>query len=220
MVGVSQRPDPAHVELHRMARPSVRVERLAGRAWHVQDGKFTGELEEGDALQTGQTVALEAEAELLAEGLCLVGGRKGNTHSLVSMTAFRASPNRGDVPKLLRQLAQIEREIEGSGNDPLAAAQSPPRTPHERASAIEFARANLNMAAARLLPESLARRLKAMVIFVSEETAFVAFESVDVAKLRTVMEALERPIHSHLVPAGILEPMLDQIYGRRSDAPS
>jgi len=214
------RPDPAHVELHRMARPSVRIERVVGRAWRVHEGSFGDELEEGASLETGQSVALEPEAELLAEGLCLVGGRRGKTHALVPMTAFRASPDRGDVPKLLRQLAQIEREIEGSGNDPLAAAQSPPSTPHERASAIEFARANLNRAAARLLPESLARRLGAMVIFVSEETAFVAFESVDVAKLRTVMEALERPIHSHLVPEGTLASMLDQIYGRGSDAPS
>lgn len=203
-----------------MARASVRVERLVGRAWRVEDGSFGAELEEGQSIETGQTVALEADAELLAEGLCLVGGRRGKTHSLVPASAFRASPNRGDVPKLLAQLSQIEREIQGSGNDPLAAAQSPPSTPHEQASAVEFARANLNRAAARLLPESLARSLGALVIFVSEETAFVAFETVDVAKLRTVMEALERPIHSHLVPTGVLEPIIDQVYGRGSDAPS
>jgi hypothetical protein len=221
MAGVSGPPDVSFVDLHRMSRSPVTVEQVRGRAWRVHDGGRLEALSEGERLEVGDTVALAADTELHADGLVLAGGRFGKTHSLVSISAFRGSPSRGDVPKLLRQLAQIESEIQDRPSaDPLAAAQSPPRTPHERAQAAEFALLNLSLPAARLLPASLAHELRAVVVFVSDETAFVAFESVDVRRLRMVMEGLERPVHTHLVSGPVMDLLLERVYGAGAVAPS
>lgn len=216
----AEAPDPSFVDLHRMARERVEVERIVGRAWRVLEGGRLVPLAVGDPIETGHVVAVAPGSEVFAEGLFLDGGKRGRTHSLVPGAAFRPSPSRADVPKLLRQLAQIEQEIQDKGNDPLAAAQTPPATPHEVAQAAEFARMNLSRAAGRLLPEQVARSVGAVVLFVSEETAFVAFESVSVGKLRQVMEALERPIHSHLIPEGLLPELMDAVYTTGADAPS
>ncbi|MGF1509095.1 MAG: hypothetical protein ACFB9M_06285 [Myxococcota bacterium] len=214
-------PDVSYVDLHRVSGSPLRVEHIRGRAWRVNDGGRLTNLDEGESLEVGDTVAVSAEGELQAEGLTLPGGRRGKTHSLVATSAFRSSPSRADVPKLLRQLAQIEQEIAGQGSaDPLAAAQSPPRTPHEQAQASEFARSNLSIPAARLLSEALARELRVLVLFVSDETAFVAMEDVTVWRLRRVMEALERPVHTHLVTSTDMSALLEKVYGAGLPAPA
>lgn len=206
-------PDLNFVDLHRLAEPEARVEQVVGHAWRIERGTPLGPLAEGHRLKVGETVAVAANSEVVAGPLLLKGGRRGRAHALVASSSFRPSPSRADVPRLLRQLAQIEREVGSRGLDPLQASQMPPRTAHERAHAAEFALLNLCLPAARMLPERLARELEAVVLFVSEETAFVAFSQVDVRRLRAVMEALERPVHTHLVQPEVIRELIPKIYG-------
>jgi len=202
--------DASFVDLHRSASETVTVERIVGTAQRLREGAEPEGVHEGMELRVGDTVALEAGAEIVAGGFVFRGGNGGRAHALVAPTAFRASPTRADVPQLLEQLARLERE---DGVDPVAAKQTPPKTPYERASAAEFARLNLSLPAARLLSERTARALRAVVVFVSDETAFVAFESVDAGRLRAVMEHLERPTNAHVVPGDVIDELLARVYG-------
>jgi hypothetical protein len=202
--------DASHVDLHRAGSDTVTVERAGGAAQRLREGAEPEDVYEGMELRVGDTVALEAGAEVVAGGFVFRGGNGGRAHALVAPTAFRASPTRGDVPQLLEQLAQLERE---GGVDPVAAKHPPPKTPYERASAAEFARLNLSLPAARLLSERTARALRAVVLFVSDETAFVAFEAVDAGKLRAVMEHLERPTNAHVVPGEVVDELIARVYG-------
>lgn len=202
--------DASFVDLHRSSSEAVTVERVAGAAQRLREGEPPEDIREGLELRVGDTVALEAGAEVVAGGFVFRGGNGGRAHALVAPTAFRASPTRGDVPQLLEQLARLERE---GGVDPVAAKHQPPATPYERAAAAEFARLNLSLPAARLLSERTARALRAVVLFVSDETAFVAFEAVDASKLRAVMEHLERPTNAHVVSGDVVDELLVRVYG-------
>ena len=205
-------PDLSFVDLHRVADTETRVERVVGKAWRVPEGGDPIPLVESHTLRVGETVAVEPGGEVLAGGLHLRGGRRGRAHSLVAASSFRPSPSRSDVPRLLMQLTGAERQRYRRGSDPLTESHPVPQTPHERARAAEFALANLCPAAARLLPEAVAREVRAVVLFVSEETAFTAFEQLTVDGLRRVMEDLERPVSPHVVPAGLLDALLDRVY--------
>ncbi|MEM7679360.1 MAG: hypothetical protein AAF449_25585 [Myxococcota bacterium] len=90
--------------------------------------------------------------------------------------------------------------------------QRGPETVHERAKSSEFARLNLTLSVARELPESVARQLRAVALFVSEDTAFVAVSSLDVAKLRRLMTALRRPVNPHMVEEEVIDQLLERVY--------
>ena len=106
----------------------------------------------------------------------------------------------------------VAAEIEALGRDPLATSELP-STPYARAVAEEFVTMNLNEQDSRELAADVAHRLRAIVVFVSEETAFVATSRVTVEKLIALMKALERPVQPHLVDDALIARLLDQVYG-------
>lgn len=206
-------PDITVVNLHRAPRAELTIDRLEGHAWRIAEGAdHPCPLELGDSISIGETVALEVGAALDAGPLHLRGGPKGQTHALVRDGAFRPNPSRADVPRLILQLAQIEEQMTSMGEDPLAVRQGP-ETEFERAASADFARCNLVLAAARELPEDVARREGAVCLFVNEDTAFVAMVDLSVSKLRAVMEALERPVNPHMVERATLEDLIQRVYG-------
>lgn len=206
-------PDTSVVNLHRTAGSPVRVDRVDGMAWRIREGAERAEpLAVGDHLEPGDTVALAAEAQVEAGTLRLRGGVSGQAHALVKDGAFRANPSRADVPRLLLQLAQIEEQMGTDGEDPLAVRQGP-ESAFECAASSDFARSNLVLAAARELPEAVARSERAVCLFVNEDTAFVAVTAISVAKLRALMEALDRPVNPHMVEEPVLDELLERAYG-------
>lgn len=216
-------PDTTLVDMHRLPPEGVEVTRVEGEAWRIAEDAGTSEpLAAGLVLAVGDTIALGSGAVVRAGGLELAGGRRGHAHAFVSETAFRSSPSRNDVPKLLEHMSEIEEKMAVLGEDPLAAYQGP-KTPLECARASEVAHLNLVMDAARELPEPVARRLGAVLVFVNDESAFVAMASVTFAKLRALMETLRRPIQPHLVEERTLCALFERVYGgsgaRRSLSP-
>lgn len=206
-------PDTTVVQLHRAACGTVTVDRIEGQAWCIREGQETPELlSVGDDLSAGDTVALCEGAAVHAGSLHLRGGPKGQAHALVKEEAFRPSPSRTDVPRLLLQLAQIEEQMAALGGDPLAVREGP-ETPFEKAASGDFARCNLSLAAARELPEAVAREQQAVCLFVNEDTAFVAITDLSVGKLRTLMETIERPVNPHMVEPTVMRELLERAYG-------
>lgn len=205
-------PDTTIVNLHRLPATSASVSRLEGHAWLYPDGgRVPRPLEHGDQLSVGDMVAVAPDGRVDAGPLRLFGGARGATHSMIGEGAFRPNPGRAQVPRLLLQLSEIEEQMGALGGDPLA-VQPGPETPFERAASADFARSNLVVGAARELSESTARRVGAVPLFINEETAFVAMASLSVEKLRTVMEALERPVNPHMVEDEVLEELLARAY--------
>ena len=206
-------PDTTVVNFHRATSSPLTIHKLEGCAWKVDEAKKEPVvLCLGDNIYPGETVALCAHSVLEAGTLKLRGGPEGQTHALVKEGAFRPNPSRADVPRLLLQLAQLEEQMSTFGEDPLA-VQEGPETDFERAASADFARCNLVLSAARELPESVARDVGAVCLFVNEDTAFVAMADLSVTKLRAVMEALERPINPHMIGGDLLEELLEQVYG-------
>jgi hypothetical protein len=211
---IVERWDTSIVDLHRADEDRLVVTSVEGEAWRVADQKLPAvRLETGVQLTFEDTVALGAGAQAIVGGLVLRGGRRGRAHAFVRDSAFRPSPSRDDVPTLLGQLEQIEEQMRPLGEDPLA-AQTGPMSLYERAHSAEFARLNLVLATARSFDESLARMVRSVLLFVSEDTAFVAFARLSVPKLRTVMAELGRPIHPHLVEETVIDELLKRVYGR------
>lgn len=205
-------PDTTIVNLHRTPQGSQTVSIMTGHAWKFAEGQDTPEpLSVGDVLVAGDTVAVAADSVVEAGTLHLHGGPDGYAHALVKDSAFRPSPSRADVPRLMLQLAQIEEQMGALGEDPLSVREGP-ETPFEKAASADFARCNLVKAAARELPETVARAERAVCLFVNEETAFVAVTDMSVAKLRALMEALDRPVNPHMVEPVILEELLTRAY--------
>ncbi len=213
---MKEQPDLTVVELHRVDGPLV-VESFDGDVWHFPDGRPGPiALQVGGPVQIGDTLALGPQASVSIGTLRLQGGRRGRAHALVPADAFRSAPRRADVPRLLEQLGDIETEARKLGEDPLA-MQRGPETPHERAKAAEFARLNLTLSVARELPEAVARENRAVALFVSDDTAFVAVGALDVAKLRRLMTALRRPVNPHMVQDEVIDDLLARVY---VDAPN
>jgi hypothetical protein len=205
-------PDTNIMDLHRAPEEPQVVESLEGRAWLVKEGeKGAVRVAPGVLVSVGDVLALAAGARVRLGGMVLSGGNRGRAHGLVAQGAFRSAPNRADVPRLLTQLLQIEREMAPLGEDPLA-MQPGPSTPHERAVSAEFARLNLDEEAARRLREADARPNRAVCLFFAEDTAFVAFDALTVPRLRAVMEALHRPVNPHLVTPEVLDELLARVY--------
>ncbi len=210
---MSEALDASIVDLHRARSERVTVERVEGHAQLLREGGEPAAVEVGTPLKVGDTVALEAGAEVHAVGYVFRGGNHGRAHALVSSQAFRTSPSREDVPELLKKLQEIADDTSGRTTDPLAAAQSAPSTPHERASAAEFARLNLSVPAARLLSEPTARETRSVVLFISDETAFVALDELSVEKMQRLIRELDRPVHTHLVSPEVIDELLARVYG-------
>lgn len=185
---------------------------LEGSAWRIAEAEDEPRpLSTGDELVVGETVLLAAGAVLEAGPLHLRGGERGQTHGLVNDSSFRPSPSRGDVPRLLLQLAQIQEEMGEEGEDPLA-VRGGPSSVLDRCASADFARSNLVLSAARELPEAIARAHGAVALFVNEDTAFVAVVELSVPKLQALMEALDRPVNPHMVDASILQELLERVY--------
>ena len=214
--GRADQPDLTVVDLHRVAGPLV-IQSIDGEVWHFPDGR-PGPLpvEVGGAVEIGDTLALSAGARVLLGTLTLSGGRRGRAHALVPTDAFKAAPRRADVPRLLEQLAGIEAEAIKLGEDPLA-MQRGPETAHEKARAAEFAQLNLTREIATELPEAVAREYRAVALFVSDDTAFVAVSSLDVSKLRRLMTELRRPVNPHMVEDSVIDALLMRVY---ADSPN
>ena len=208
---MSTQPDLTVVDLHRVEGPLI-VQSIEGEVWHFPDGRPGPiEVEIGGQIQVGDTLALGAGARVLVGTLSLSGGRQGRAHALVPVDAFKNAPRRADVPRLLEQLAGIEAEAVKLGEDPLA-MQRGPETIHEKAKSAEFAKLNLTLSIARELPESIARADRAIALFVSDDTAFVAVSTLDVAKLRRLMTALRRPVNPHMVEDHVIDELLARVY--------
>lgn len=206
-------PDASVLDLHRVDGGPVPVRSVHGEAWRApEDSEDFSPLRAGEEVALGETVAVAAGGVVELPGLTLRGGNRGRAHALVSQGSFRSSPGRADVPRLVAQLEQIEKEMPPIGDDPLT-MQSGPITPTERAQSAEFARLNFDPEAAQLLGEAAAREAQAVCLFVSDETAFVAVRELTVPKLRSLIEGLGRPVSPHVVADEVLDELLERAYG-------
>lgn len=210
-----KRLETAIVDLHWLGRKASSILALAGAAFRVGDQDAPGVLlSVGDDVRVGETLVLEAGAEVVLETMVLEGGRRGRAHTFVPEDAFKSTPSKDDVPKLLEQLEQLEKAVVGqTGEDPLA-AQVGPRTAFERALSTEFALQNLNLSAARGLPEAVARAEHAVCLFFHGDQACVAMPAMSVRRVRTIMSALRRPVNPHLVDEETARLLLDAVYRR------
>ncbi len=205
-------PDTTIVDLHRTSAESHHVSQVEGRAWRIpKDLEQPHELSVGMEVVVGDTVALAPQAVVDIGPFRVKGGRRGRAHSLVNDAAFRPSPCRKDVPRLLLQLSELERQQVEEGEDLLQVAQCC-QTPFERAASAEFARQNYVSRVAVILPEDEARALRAVPLFISHETAFVAMSSVDLGKLRALIEALQQPVTPHMVEDRVIEELIQRSY--------
>lgn len=203
--------DATVVSLHRLAGP-IEVEFVQGEAFFLdKDGRTQTSLAPGTQLKVGDTIFVAPHAQLRGARINLSGGARGGAHSFVAMDAFRSGPARKDVPKLLRHLEQIEGEFERLGEDPMAEEKGPV-TEAEHIYASDFALSNLVMAVALLLPEDASRRLRAVPLFLHNDTAVVASHGMELSKLRELTEVLGRPVSMHLVGAQALERLWKTVY--------
>lgn len=206
-------PDTSVLDLHRVDEGPSPVLAVHGEAWwSKRDDDDFEVLDVGAEVSVGDTVVVAAGGAVELPGLTLKGGNRGRAHALVGQASFRGSPGKADAPRLIAQLEQIEKEMTPLGEDPLT-IQSGPLTDTERAQSAEFARLNFDPSAAALMPESDARALEAVCIFVSDETAFVAVRALTVPKLRALIEALGRPVSPHVVDGAVLDELLERAYG-------
>ncbi len=205
--------DTSVVELHRLLRSPAEVSSVEGAAFRVtEEGSELGRIEAGHAVAVGDTLALAPNAVVTVDHLVLSGGKRGRAISLVAESAFRSSPSKKDVPKLLAQLEEIDRQMLAQlGEDPLRMHRGP-ESAYERAASAEFAQLNLVLKDARELPQERAEELRAVCLFFSDEAAFVAFSSVTIARLRALMELLNRPVNPHLVEDQVLDALLSRVY--------
>lgn len=206
--------DTTVVDLHRVSRRPLSVLGISGRAWRVKDASEPGiPLGVGEALGAGDTVVLEPNAEVVLETLVLAGGARGCAHALVPEDAFKTSPSRDDVPKLLSQLEQLERQVRDQASEDPLSEQPGPKSAFERALSSEFALQNLSTTAAELLPEAIARKESSVVLFLHGDAACVAMTQMSVRRVRAVMAALDRPVNPHLVDEQTIQVLLAMVYG-------
>lgn len=207
-------PDTSVLDLHRVDEGPCPVLAVQGLAWWAEgDSEDFSALASGAEVAVGDTVVVEAGGAVELPGLILRGGNRGRAHTLVRQDSFRASPGRADAPRLVAQLEQIEAEMAPLGEDPLT-MQAGPQTEVERARSADFASQNFDVEAARELSEEDARRLGAVCLFVSDETAFVAVTDLSVPKLRDLIGTLQRPVSPHVVSQDLLEALWARAYPR------
>ena len=207
------KPDTSVVDLHRSPLPELSVARVEGSGHVVREKtKAVEPLLVGQPVRVGDIVALGPDSFAEVGPFSFSGGRRGRAHALVKPDAFSPNPSRADVPRLMAQLARIEEEVEAASEDPLT-QQDGPKTPYECAQSEEFAAKNLDLDTARKLAFGVASELRAVCLFTSEDTAFVAVDGLSVSKLRRVIGALGRPVNPHLVTSEVLDALLERVYG-------
>lgn len=207
--------DTTIVDLHRAKRHAMQILDVVGQAWRVVEPSAAGApLQTGDGLTVGETIFLAAGATVtLADGV-LEGGRRGRAHSFVPEDAFKSSPSLDDVPRLVAQLEQLERQVEARASEDPLAEQRGPKTVFDRALSREFAVLNLDSRAAHTLPEDVARKEGAVCLFFHGDAACVALTEMSVRRIRTLMAALGRPVNPHLVDDETLQLCLGMVYQR------
>jgi hypothetical protein len=202
--------DTTCVDFHRVPAGGLVVSRVEGDAVRVLDnGRRTEPLEIGTVLAVGDTIALERNTVVVASDVVMGGGRNGRAHTFVGDRAFRSTPGRADVPALVRQFQAM---VQSPSEDPFA-GHRPPTSAYERALAADFARMNLDLRAALELTEATARAVRAVPLFLSEETAFVAMERVDLSRMVRLLTELSRPVNPHLVPPEVVDELIIRVYG-------
>jgi hypothetical protein len=205
--------DTTIVDLHRAGKHPLAIVSVRGTAWRVVEAAQGPPIFPGETVSLGETLFLDPGAEVEIEGGTLQGGKRGRAHSFVPEDAFRTSPSIADVPKLVSQLEQLEKQVaQQMGEDPLA-EQSGPRTSFDRAMAREFAIQNLTEEAAKLFPESVARGESSVCLFLHGEAVCVAMTQMSVRRIRTLMSVLGRPINPHLVDEETIQTLLEAVYG-------
>lgn len=206
--------DTTIVDLHRAGKQPLAVREVRGEAWRVSEASASEPLAAGQTVSLGETIFLSAGTEVVLDGEVLSGGGKGRAHSFVPEDAFKTSPGISDVPKLVSQLEQLERQVaEQRGEDPLS-EQRGPITAFDRAMAREFAILNLSLEAALELPEGIARAEQAVCLFHHGDAACVAMKEMTVRRIRALMSVLQRPINPHLVDGETLQTLLQAVYPR------
>jgi hypothetical protein len=211
-------PFVAVVDLHILQEPVI-VSAVKGDAHRVtSDGNLGDRLEIGATLELGQIIFVGPEGQVTAGMMNLVGRRRGCAHSFVELSAVTASPGRKDVPHLIRDLAELEKQVVSTlGTDPLE-MQEAPSSGYDRAYAVDYALQNLDIQCARQLPETEARELNAVCLFLAGESACVAVSGLSVRRLRSLMEALGRPVNPHMVDEETLRTLLATVYGAAAKA--
>lgn len=206
--------DTSVVDLLRLPSGGAALGSVEGEVYRVDDHTGAGTvLADGAPVAIGETLFVSPSATARVAGHVLRGGNNGRAYAFVAETAHRGAPSRQDVPKLLGQLEEIERRVkERLGLDPLALHEAP-KSPCDRAAAMEFALLNFTPEVSDALPEGLARALGAVPLFLSDESMFIAMSTVTLAKLRRLMEALGRPVNPHLVEPAVLDELLRRAYG-------
>ena len=193
-------------------QPEVVQKCLPGVLEAGSDGRSrddgTAPLEVGSAIGVGDTIAIDPHSKVVASDQVFLGGNNGRAHAFVGVDAFRPKPNKQDVPDIVRQ---IRRQRDLPAGDPFADAVRP-TTPYQKAAAAEFARLNLDERTALWLSEETARSLRAVPLFMSEDTAFVAMDSVDGGRVMALMVELSRPVSPHLVERKVLDDLLDKVF--------
>ena len=211
-------PYVAVVDLHVLQEP-LSVSSVTGDAFRVSsDGNLSDRLEAGARLEVGQIIFVGPGGLVEAGKERLEGRRRGCAHSFVELATVTASPGRKDVPRLIRDLAELEKQMVGTlGTDPLE-MQEPPSSAYDRSYAADYAFQNVDVECARLLPESKARELNAVCLFLAGESACVAVSGLSVRRLRSLMEALGRPVNPHMVDEETLSALLQAVYGATARA--
>lgn len=206
--------DTTIVDLHRAGKKALEVVEVQGTAWRVADATIGDPIRAGDSLGVGDTVYVDAGGVVVLDGDRLEGGLRGAAHSFVPEDAFRSPPTLADVPKLVSQLEQLEKQVkEQRGEDPLS-EQSGPITHFDRAMARDFAIQNLTYEVAVELPETIARNERSVCLFVHGDAVCVAMTQMSVRRIRTLMSVLGRPINPHLVDEETIQALLAMVYSR------
>ena len=196
------------VDFYRVPETGLRVDRVEGRVMRIVE-QGESPIEEGATLSVGDTIAVSAGGLVEAKDLRLAGGANGRAFTFVAEDAMRSRPGRDDISEIL---AQFER-LMGRSEDPFVEHQ-PPKTNYRRAVAREFARLNLQRTVALELAVDVARRLRAIPLFLSEETVFVATDGLDIRQVALLTQELRRPVNLHLVDHEMVDELLEEVFGR------
>ena len=202
--------DPkAFVDVHVISENLETIQKIKGNVYWLTESKELGDAVcEGDVLHRDAVLFLEAGAMLEFDRGCIHGGKRGKTHSFVDPDSIRDRPGRADVPRLLLDLEALKQKSE---LDPLE-KKFRIKTEFQLIAARDFAIQNLDIMAARSLPERTARDLDIVCLFLSGETACVAMAEVNLLKVHQAMTALKRPIKPHLIDTESMTLLLDKIY--------
>lgn len=202
--------DPkAFVDIHVISEKIETIQKVQGQAyWLTESNVIERVVEKGDLLHRDSVLFLESAATVEFDRGRISGGQHGRTHSFVDAESIRDRPDRADVPRLLEDLESLKQK---SGFDPLK-KKFKLKTAFDRITARDFAFVNLDLTAARSVPEGTARELAALCLFFCGDTACVALKEVSLLKLHAVMTAFKRPIQPHLIDAETMDALFLKVH--------